>query len=49
MSKEIKKNNKDYSKERIRETVGDIWYNKLSNSKRSEIYKRHGKSKSPNR
>lgn len=49
MIKTIKKGNPDYSEERLRQTVGDIWYNKLKDKKRSEIYKRHGKKKSPNK
>jgi hypothetical protein len=48
MVKEVKKGNKDYSEERVNETVGEIWYNRLSDKKREEIYKRHGKKKSPN-
>ena len=49
MKKKIKKNNKKYSDERVNETVGEIWYNRLSDKKRKEIYKRHGKTKSPNK
>ncbi len=45
----IKKKNPDYSAKRVSEIVGDIWDNELSDAKRSEIYKRHGKTKSPNK
>jgi len=49
MKKEIKKGSSDYSSERVNETVGNIWYNELSDAKRKEIYKRYGKTKSPNK
>ena len=49
MVRKIKKNNSDYSEERVSETVGDIWYNNLSDAKRKKIYKRHGKTKDPNK
>lgn len=49
MKKEVKDGNPDYSAEQVRETVGNIWYNELSDSKREEIYKRHGEGKSPNK
>ena len=49
MKKEIKKGNPDYSEERVAQTIGDIWYNNLSDEKREEIYKRHGEKKSPNK
>lgn len=49
MRKDIKKNSPDYSDKRVNEVVGDIWYNNLSDAKREEIYKRHGKTKSPNK
>lgn len=49
MVKEVSEGNEDYSEERVNETVGEIWYNKLSDEKRSEIYKRHGETKSPNK
>jgi hypothetical protein len=49
MVRKIKKGNPKYSEERVRETVGNIWYNRLKDKKRVEIYKRHGKKKSPNR
>jgi len=45
----VKKKNPDYSTKRVSEIVGDIWDNQLSDAKRSEIYKRHGKTKSPNK
>jgi len=49
MIKKIKKNNSDYSEERVNETVGEIWYNKLSDAKRKKIYKRYGETKDPNK
>lgn len=49
MKKEVKGKNPDYSAKRVNEIVGDIWDNELSDAKRREIYKRHGKKKSPNR
>jgi len=49
MTKEIKKNSPDYSEDRVAKTIGDIWYNNLSDDKREEIYKRHGEKKSPNK
>lgn len=49
MKKEIKKGNPKYSEERVNQTIGDIWYNNLSDEKRREIYKRHGEKKDPNK
>lgn len=49
MKKIIKKENPDYSEERVNATVGDIWYNELSDKKRVEIYKRYGETKNPNK
>lgn len=49
MTQDIKKRNPDFSAKRIREIVGDIWDNELSDKKRKEIYKRYGKTKSPNK
>jgi len=46
--KEIKEGS-DYDDDTARKVVGDIWYNELSDSKREEIYKRHGEGKSPNK
>jgi len=48
MAAQVKEGNPDYDEEQVRATVGDIWYNELSDSKREEIYKRHGEKKSPN-
>jgi len=46
MYKKIKKGNPKYDDEKIRETVGNIWYNDLSDSKRKEILQREkGKKK----
>lgn len=41
--KEVKKGNPKYDDEQIRKTVGDIWYNEISDSKRKEILKRYEK------
>jgi len=41
MLKDIKKKNPSYSAEKVRETMGSIWYNKLSDSKRKEIKARY--------
>ena len=38
---EIKKGNPSYSEEQARKTMGDIWYNNLSESKRQKIKKTH--------
>lgn len=43
MVKEIKKGNPDYSKERVAQTIGDIWFNNISDDKRKEIKAREGK------
>ena len=43
MIKEIKENSPDYSEERVVETLGEIWYNNLSDKKRKEILKRYKK------
>lgn len=45
----VKKKNPGYSTKRVSEIVGDIWDNQLSDAKRQEIYRRHGKTKSPNK
>ncbi len=39
MVKEVKDDNPDYSQEQVDKTVGDIWYNKLSPSKKEDIIK----------
>ena len=49
MKKDLKKKSPDYSAKRISEIIGDVWDNELSDKKRKEIYKRHGKTKSPNK
>jgi len=36
----VKRNNPDYTDKQIRETVGDIWHNKLSKEKKREILRR---------
>lgn len=43
MHKQIKEGNPSYSEDQISKTVGDIWYNKLSKSKRKEIREAEGK------
>lgn len=43
MVSKIRKGNPSYSEERIRKTVGDIWYNELTDAKRKEIRERYGK------
>ncbi len=47
MYKEIKEGNPDYSDEQIKNTIGDIWYHNLTDSKRSEIHEREGKNYGP--
>jgi len=41
MIKEVKEGNPDYSDVVIKKTVGDIWYNELSDAKRKEILNRY--------
>lgn len=48
MKEDVKKKNPDYSAKRIKEIVGDIWDNQLSDIKRKNIYKKYGKTKNPN-
>jgi hypothetical protein len=43
MHKEVKEGNPDYSEEKIDKTIGNIWYNDLSDEKRKEIRAREGK------
>lgn len=43
MKREIKSNNPSYTKRQVSETIGDIWYHKLSHAKRKEIREREGK------
>ena len=43
MTEKIRKTSPHYSEERIRKTIGDIWYNELTNAKRKEIRERYGK------
>lgn len=40
MEKEVSKKNPDYSKKRVREIVGDIWDNELTDKKRKQILNR---------
>lgn len=47
MHTKIKKSMPKYSEDKINATIGDIWYNKLDNSKRAEIRKREGKKYGP--
>lgn len=44
MEKEIKKKNPEYSAKQVDKTIGDIWYNKLTDAKRKEIRGREGKT-----
>ncbi len=37
MEKEVKKGNPSYSKDQVDKTIGDIWYNKLTDAKRKEL------------
>jgi hypothetical protein len=46
--KEVKKGNPSYSAQKLSETIGSIW-NNLSDAERERIFKRHGKTKSPNK
>jgi len=41
MKKEIKEGNPDYSEDQVNKTIGDIWYNELSESKRKELLKKY--------
>ena len=43
MEKEIKEGNPDYSEDRVRKTVGDIWANKLSDSKKQDLLDKYEK------
>jgi hypothetical protein len=43
ITNKIRKGNSGYSEERVRETMGDIWYNNLTAAKRKEIRERYGK------
>lgn len=43
MVKEVKKNNKKLDEEAINAIVGDIWFNNLSSSKRTELGKKYKK------
>ena len=40
MVKEIKKGNPDYSEERVNQTIGEIWFHRLSDKKRKQINER---------
>lgn len=42
MYKKVKDGNPSYSDERLRKTVGDIWYNKMSPSKKKKEVKKEG-------
>jgi hypothetical protein len=44
MEKDVKKKNPDYSDEQVRKTVGNIWYNKLSQYRRDKLTKKHESS-----
>ena len=47
MHKQVKEGNPSYSEDQISKTIGDIWYNKLSKSKRAEIREAEGKHYGP--
>lgn len=49
MKQDVKKKNPDYSMKKVNEIVGDIWDNQLTDKKRQNIYKKYGKTKSPNK
>jgi len=40
-SEEVKKGNPDYSEEQVRKTVGNIWYNDLSQYRRNKLTKKY--------
>ena len=44
MMLQIRQGNPSYSEETIEKTIGDIWYHNLTDSKRSEIRERYGKT-----
>ena len=46
MTKEVKSGNPEYSDEKVRATIGNIWANKLSDAKRTAIKKRYYGKKS---
>jgi len=41
MEKEVKEGNPDYSKSQVRKTIGDIWYNEISQYKRDKLTKKY--------
>ena len=43
METEVREGNPDYSEEQVRETIGSIWHNKLSDSKKRELVERYEK------
>ena len=40
-SEEVKKGNPDYSEKQVRETVGSIWYNNISQYRRDKLTKKY--------
>lgn len=47
MHKQVQKKNPDYNDEQVKNTIGSIWYDKLTPKKRSEIRSREGKEYGP--
>lgn len=47
MYKNVHKGNPDYSDQRVRDTIGSVWYHNLSKGKRKEIRGREGKKYAP--
>jgi len=43
MVKDVKKGNPDYSEDQVDKTIGNIWFNELSDSEREKILDREGK------
>jgi hypothetical protein len=41
MESEVREGNPDYSEEQVRKTIGDIWYNDLSQYRRNQLTKRY--------
>lgn len=43
MYSDVKKKNPSYSEDQVSKTIGNIWFNELSNYRRNEIKKRYYK------
>jgi hypothetical protein len=48
MEKKVKSGNPGYSQEQVDKTIGDIWHNKMSESKKREEVKKEGQAAFPN-